>query len=200
MRAAKTWRSWRADEDAAVRSAWAAGAPAASVAAALGRSEDAVRCRARALGATRATERWSDADDRALELAWTSRDVGDLARDLGRTPSAVVQRARHLGIGGYTRGTKSLLAVARETGYDRERLERAARAIGLTLDRSAGRGGPARRLTARRNYALRPHHEAALLAFLARWPDGARLPDVGRRGRGRAARRSAREAIARGLA
>lgn len=68
----------------------------------LDRSVPAVRRQAVRLGlwvGMRKLVRWTPAQDAALGTRWTGRNAADLAKALRRTPSAIVNRVRILGLG-----------------------------------------------------------------------------------------------------
>jgi hypothetical protein len=93
-------RRWTFAEDAIVRDGYDAGRSCASIADELpGRTESGVAARARKLGLSNYARRWTAADDAMLaRLVAARRPPGEMARSLTRTPEAVRQRARRLGL------------------------------------------------------------------------------------------------------
>lgn len=99
-------RLWSPVDDQRLRVLSAEGLALVSIAQALGRTPHAVIVRARKLGvrlpqqgkASRAGRRWTAAEDQALR-ANAPLNPAVLARALGRSPAAVTQRLRRLGIG-----------------------------------------------------------------------------------------------------
>ncbi len=91
---------WSAPEDAVIRDGYADGLTCAAVARMLpGRTAGAVAARAARLGLSNYARRWSAADDLQLvRLLAAGRPLPELARALVRTPEAVRQRIRHLGL------------------------------------------------------------------------------------------------------
>jgi hypothetical protein len=93
-------RRWTFAEDAIVRDGYDAGRSCESIASELpGRTEASVAARARKLGLSNYARRWTDEEEALLtRLIATRCPVGEMARALTRTPEAVRQRARRLGL------------------------------------------------------------------------------------------------------
>ena len=93
---------WTAAEDAIVRDGYADGRTCASVACQLaGRTRGSIAARARKLGLNNYARRWSAEDDALLAgLVVAQRPLAHVARALVRTPDAVRQRCRRLGLSG----------------------------------------------------------------------------------------------------
>ena len=89
-------RRWQPDEDAVVRDGYEQARSCAQIAARLaGRSAEAVAARAAKLGVATYARAWSQRDDRGLRtLAAEGLAVESIAQALGRTPQAVLIRAR----------------------------------------------------------------------------------------------------------
>lgn len=117
---------------------------------------------------------WRDDELKRLAWDWGTCDVASIAKRLSRTPAAVREKARVMGLGAVNRGTYSLLEVARITGYDRGRIMTAARRARVPLMRGA-RSLRSGRTPKGRHYAIT--HEAfdRIVAELASHPDGRRL-------------------------
>lgn len=75
---------------------------------------------------------WNRHEDKLLRLLWGHKDVARIASKLGRTVRAVEHRSRVLCLQS-TRDLISLPAFMRQTGYDRRQIERACKALGITL-------------------------------------------------------------------
>lgn len=95
--------------------------------------------------------RWTKKEDRALldgigvfSIAWFRRQAGktgDYPSAPLRSAAAIYNRAcLILGPGGLTRGTHSLKGAERETGYTRDQILRAQRALGQKWKRLSARG------------------------------------------------------------
>lgn len=106
-------RRWTAEEDELLRRAYATGASLTPVKTRLGRSTCSIRWRAGELG-LQGTHRnrdgfrqgpvWTPEQDGALRARYGKVATPELARELGRKPSAVMQRAAALGLrSGYIR-------------------------------------------------------------------------------------------------
>jgi hypothetical protein len=101
-------RHYQPSEDEAITAAWAGEHDLDELAARLGRSPDALRLRARALGlhAPAGRRRWSAAEDHALRDGYSAGHsceeihCSELPR---RTPGAIAARARKLGLTSYAR-------------------------------------------------------------------------------------------------
>jgi hypothetical protein len=99
---------WTRQQDATLRRQYRAGVPRQRIAAALGRSPDAVDARRRALGipAHQRSRPWSRAADDLLRAADAARlPLAEVARRLGR-PAAAVRWRRHL-LGLQRRGARA---------------------------------------------------------------------------------------------
>lgn len=92
-------RRWTSAEDAAIRDGYDTGLTCAEIVGELGgRTAAGVAARARQLGLATHARRWSAADDERLRRMARDRSVQALARLLARTPDALRQRARKLGV------------------------------------------------------------------------------------------------------
>ena len=92
-------RRWTPDEDAAIRDGYDNGLTCAEITAELaGRTVAAVAARARQLGLATHARRWTASDDERLRRLVHDKPLHELARLLGRTPEALRQRARKLGV------------------------------------------------------------------------------------------------------
>lgn len=181
-------RPYSPAEDRALGDALASGRPLPELSRRLGRTEGALRTRARSLGVlcSARRRRWTRAED---ELVREGYDRGlrcdAVAHELlhgARTPAAVSARARKLGLASYARAwtpeDDSLLgqlclagvplyAAARQLARTPEALRRRARKLGLNLPAEHGRAS-SRRWTSQEDAVLRdfPGLDPARLATI----------------------------------
>lgn len=119
---------------------------------------------------------WTEVEDNELaELYWkwwTPARRAKLARELGRTPEALRQRAVDLRLSERARPEdrwpRSLEQLERETGYEACRIRNAAAHLGIAL----ARRGPGKQ---RPHYAITERQAERIFAFLATVPDGVPL-------------------------
>jgi hypothetical protein len=100
----------------------------------IGCSQSAVMARRQKLGLPAADPRpgWTPADDLRLTDLWGHHGIDVIAKRLKRTPGAVRRRAvLDLHLGPMAVGRMTCAEAARYSGWDREALQRAARALGL---------------------------------------------------------------------
>ena len=167
-------RRYRADEDAALAIVVAEGGSLAELAAQLGRTEDALRLRARTLGLTdgETRRRWSPAEDDRLRFAYASGLATKQIQQRQlpeRTTGAIVARAHLLGLAvnarRWTPGEESRLrllvaggasagGIGRELGRSEEAIRNRCRRLGVGPPIS-GRRAPPRRWTAGEDRLLR---------------------------------------------
>ena len=101
----------------------------------------------------RARTRWTIEDDRALAHEWGSANIDVMARRFGRTPLAIFTRASSLGL--YRRECWATLEeVAKESGFDRERVARILRWKRVRVMRNMGKGTAGKRTVIDRDEAL----------------------------------------------
>lgn len=183
--AARAARRYGPDDDAALRDAWAAGTEIDALAQRLGRSPDALRVHAAALGLhhPKRRRRWTGGEDVLIRDGYTqglscTRIADTLS---GRTPAGVAARARKLGLATYGRRwtqadddrlrrlapERSVTAIARALGRTPEAIRRRARRLDLAdgVPSSPPRSGA--RWTAADDAVLRLHPGAdpAMLAL-----------------------------------
>lgn len=92
-------RRWSSSEDAAIRDGYDSGLSCTEIASELpARSVAGVAARARQLGLATHARRWTAADEERLRRLPPSYRLEELTRLLGRTPDAIRQRARKLGV------------------------------------------------------------------------------------------------------
>lgn len=92
-------RRWSPSEDAAIRDGYDSGLRCAEIARDLSdRTAAAVAARAAKLGCATHARRWTRADEDRLRRLGPTFRLDGLARLLGRTPEALRQRARRLGV------------------------------------------------------------------------------------------------------
>jgi hypothetical protein len=146
-------KPWTADEEAILRARYVADGPKVC-AEALGRSWLSVTRRAQRLRLVR-VRRWSEHDDAHLMVLWGVRAIAKVAKLLGRTPDAVYERARQLGLGlGCPRGAEYLTTAARRTGYAVTTLRMILRWGGVRIERATTRPSATRRGKAARKAHL----------------------------------------------
>jgi hypothetical protein len=155
-------RRWTPAEDERLRAALANGRPLVELARALGRSEGALRTRARERGLLPRAERrrrWSATEDDLLRSGYESGlTCHAIATDLlggTRTPQTVSVRASKLGLATYARGWTeeehralrrlglcgaSVLEAAERLARTPEAIRRRSRKLGITLARDPVRG------------------------------------------------------------
>lgn len=114
-----------------------------------------------------------------LTWAWGSASVGTIARRLGRTPRAIVDRAKRLRLPAPRSGSESITALANRTGYSRSRIRGAMERLGIGARRQVTtthleHAGKRQRGRGRRT-ALTEGEVRQILDFLAAYPDGKRI-------------------------
>jgi hypothetical protein len=147
-------RVWTAADDRRLRSLTASGAEVEHAARVLSRTPEALRARARKLGlpplpSTRTRQparRWTPDEDGQLRLH-VGANPAVLAQMLGRSPEAVVQRSRRLGLREARRRSPHHLVPARR-GLTPGEL--------ATVARELRDGGPRRRLSLAQRLGLTP--------------------------------------------
>jgi hypothetical protein len=118
--------------------------------------------------------RWSKQDERVLEWLWCTEDCHRIAKRLGRSQRAVVDRARVLGLGPQRRGTMTLSEIEKATGYPRTRIKTAAVHIGIEL-RRVPRSDPKNADAKHPWFAISPEDRDKLLEYLSGLQDGKRI-------------------------
>lgn len=118
--------------------------------------------------------RWSSKEEAFLRDQWRYYTIERIAKQLGRTPRAVEERAYKLGLGGVRGFAKSLNRIAEETGYCRKRLQTALIHLGINA-RVKRRGAADNTQGLYQQYAVTPEQEDRLLAYLRSVPDGRKL-------------------------
>lgn len=78
----------------------------------------------------RAEKHWTQFEKDRLRWNWTDIPPEAIARELGRTLSAVLGMAHTLGLRKIKRG-ESITALAKRTGYHRTQIERALKQLGI---------------------------------------------------------------------
>jgi hypothetical protein len=76
---------------------------------------------------------WTPKEDKIVRLMWGEFGLATISARVGRTMSAVENRARTLGLGGHRHGLVSIRSIAKETGYEFETVARAIETLGLAL-------------------------------------------------------------------
>ena len=117
--------------------------------------------------------RWTEKEDARLQFDWGVFTVATLAKRLDRTPSAVVQRAHHLGLGPPSRNTVTVVTLARTTGYDKSQIRSAAKALGIHIGRVPSTAISTK--TTVRWSAISEEDQESILEFLGGRPDGTRI-------------------------
>jgi hypothetical protein len=186
-------RSYRPDEDAAIRRVWSTGEGIDSLALELGRSAGALRLRAEALGVHRPVprRRWTSPEDAALRDGYTlGLTCAEIARTLPkRSATAVAARAAKLGLPTYARAWSQLddrrlrrlindgVAVesaAQLLSRTPEALRSRTRKLGLSFPSSTDRRAAGRPWTAEEETLLVLHgglNPAVLAEILGRSPE-----------------------------
>lgn len=88
--------------------------------------------------------RWTEKDDAYLEFNWGALSPSVIAKELGRTHSAVYQKARDRGLGPAHRGTMTIGEFAEYSGYSVSKIKHALSAMGRNIQhawRSTPGGG-----------------------------------------------------------
>lgn len=156
-------RAWTARDDSRLRQLSREGMEIERAAQLLGRTPDALRARARKLGVApprslrsgHAARRWTPDDDELLQLHGALNPAA-LAQLLDRSPEAITQRLRRLGL---RQGAERSPHHPMPTGGGLTPGQR------LTVARELSSGGPRRQLAVARRLGLRP---AELRAFKRR--------------------------------
>lgn len=154
---------------------------AAFCAAALGLSVRQVHRRVQTLK-LRKLKRWSEHDDRALRWMWESSTLAEVAKKLGRTPQAVYQRAKILGLGlGCPRGLEYLSHAAARVGYSVLSLRRILKWARVPLRRGNVNPSAKRRGTGRHNYVTWIVDPERVNEAVERWCAHETLHEAGQR-------------------
>lgn len=122
----------------------------------------------------RAHKFWTHAEEKTLSRFWGVLSARQLGGRLGRSVDAIISRANRMGLGPPSRGTKALTALCRESGYNPGQIRYAIQNLGMVLHHKLDM----RRTDAPgiyRQYAISFDQEEAVLAYLARHPDGERI-------------------------
>jgi hypothetical protein len=129
MSTRKDMTAWSAQDDAALRAAYAAGGIRGAMAALPARTRSATINRARKLRLERRRV-WTDAEDARLRKLWNGETpLGTIAAALKRTEHAVYCRARELGLQlGCPERWERMAAAAQRAGYSVKMLGKILRA------------------------------------------------------------------------
>jgi hypothetical protein len=117
---------------------------------------------------------WSKQEELTLEALWGIYGANVIARRIGRTHRAVVERAHKLGLGPARQDTMTLSEFAAATGYSRSRLKTAAAHLGIRLKR-VPRGDPRLLATHHRWHAISFEDQERILEYLKCIPDARKL-------------------------
>ena len=115
---------------------------------------------------------WTRKDDRKLARVWGEHGIEELARIFKRTPCSIAKRAARNKLGPSLRGTLSLGRFVVESGYARSRICNAAARIGVDLLRSDRMSEKTPRGMHGRRIIVSEEQRVAILAYLAKVPDG----------------------------
>ena len=135
-------KRWTPADDARLRAMWGDGLSDAQLSVAFdGRTIGAIRHHAhhglkldsRGGGPRR---NWSERDDLVLAAYWPHDEANTIAKHLGRTLSAIVQRAAELDLGPKSTKKVTFAELSRKSGYDRTTLMNAARRLKTSLHRA----------------------------------------------------------------
>lgn len=113
---------------------------------------------------------WSEKEATELEKRWTRCSIKVIARSLGRSPRAVVEKAYHMSLGGCTRGHKSLARIAQDTGYGPAQILSCVARNGIVLPRAPSTAA-VRGKVKLRHYQIDTRLEGKILSLLASQPD-----------------------------
>ena len=94
--------------------------------------------------------RWTEEDDAYLSFHWGTTNPKAIAKALGRTHSAIFQRARTIGLGPANRGTMSIRAFAEYSGFSPWKIRHALQMLGRNVRhvwRTTPGGGAKSRIT-----------------------------------------------------
>lgn len=129
-------RPWTPDEDAIVRRVYPLARGRARCAKLLPhRSIHALAVRASTLNVVRGGRHWTAAEDKLLRLVWGEQGERTVCQKLpGRTPAAIVSRAKHLRLGPQATGRVSIAGAARRLGIDDDSVRALVREAGAHLD------------------------------------------------------------------
>lgn len=126
-------RPWTDAEDLVLRARYLRDGGAA-VAAATGRSLNAVRCRARRLDLKGSKARWTRQEDLRLTDIWGAMSIGNMALKLGRSRHAIEYRAKCIGLQlGCPDGFVYLSTAARLAGFTVHGLRSVLRWAGVAI-------------------------------------------------------------------
>ena len=107
--------------------------------------------------------KWTEHDQNYLCMYWGLRPIVAIATALGRTPTAIYERAREMGLGaGCPQGAEYLSTAAARAGYDLSALRRILRWANVPVRRTTSH--PAH--TAGRSHVVEP---VAVDAAIAKW-------------------------------
>lgn len=126
---------------------------------------------AREMHHKRANRHWTPAEKKMLALLWGTMSVVPLSKKLGRSVDSIVNRARQMGLGSPSRGTKPLNQLCRESGYHPKQIRYALKNLGMALQYKFDTRHP-KEPRVYRQYAITFDQEEAILAYLAKHPDG----------------------------
>ena len=126
---------------------------------------------AREMHHKRANRHWTPAEKKMLALLWGTMSVVPLSKKLGRSVDSIVNRARQMGLGSPSRGTKPLNQLCRESGYHPKQIRYALKNLGMALQYKFDTRHP-KEPRIYRQYAISFEQEEAILAYLAKHPDG----------------------------
>lgn len=109
--------------------------PVKEIAAYLGKSVETVRWKSRELNLPSGKGKWTKREIDILTWYMAHKEPQEVAEMVGRSERAVISKASALGIT-RTRGTWSLAAIVRKTGYTKEQILRAREALRQRWDRA----------------------------------------------------------------
>lgn len=94
--------------------------------------------------------RWTGREDAKLVELWGHRSTAAISKEIGRTPDAVEQRGRHLGLGGNRHSLVTIRQLIKRGGYDRGTVMLALKVLGVPVI-------PVPRVSARKANGGPPH-------------------------------------------
>ncbi len=126
-------------------------------------------------------KRWTAKQDEQLATFWGVIPLDELAKELGHTVTAVHRRACDRHLGSAARGSTSLDAFVRTTGYARSRILNAAKRLKLRILRRPQTTPLKIRRPDWRPYVVTEAQQERILEYLAKIPDAERVT-VSRKG------------------
>ena len=122
----------------------------------------------------RAHKHWTTAEEKTLSQLWGVLSAKQLGQRLNRSIDSVISRSTRMKLGPPSRGTKALTTLCRESGYHPGQIRYAIHNLGMLLQHKLDMRRPGTE-SHYRQYAISFEQEEAILAYLAKHPDGERV-------------------------